>query len=198
MKNLIVLTATNEGTIYDEIDNENKIPMEKLSFDVFIYDENFAMKEFFKIYIDCERFYYSQIYDVYSIYSYTNNFLFIFIGNNIFQLCLKQKEITTIYEMFPIPIRERSSFKENFKVIKFNYPNGDSIKELILLNYCELNIVYVYEIVDMELKFLKVFNFSKFSDFIEFNIFEMSNDLIKFPNDLEKIIINSNSIRTLK
>ena len=202
VKELIVLSATNVGVVYNEINDEesyeDKMALEQIAFEVFLYDDNFAMKEFFKIYINCERIYYSKIFDIYSIYSYSNNFLYIFIGNNIFQLNLFCKEITTIYEILPIPIRKFMSVKENFKVIKLHFPVKNKIKELILLNYCFLNIVYVYEINEFELNFIKEFNFSNFSDYIEFNIFEMSNELKHYPDDLEKIIINSDFIRCLK
>ena len=205
VKQLIALSVVNEGVEYDTNNNSNelnKAALNKIGIEFFIYDNNFDMKDFFKIYLKVERFFCGLIYDIYTIYSHSTNHIYIFIGNNIFQLNLKFKEITSIYELrLPLPATKLHScyFElDGFGITKFYYFRDDSIKELILLNYYNLNVVQIFELKEKELIFIKEFTFSNFSDFVGLNIFEMDEKFQALEGNNEKIIINYKSLRIIK
>ena len=169
-----------------------------------IYNDDLNVKDFFFIYADFDP---NSFVDL--NYNNLNNMLLLFVKNKIYQINLKTREITTIYDyesssLFFDKLNIKDLYEKQLQIYSIhNYnKNLKKMEEAILLKGIKENKTYLYHWEDNSLLFKRYFLLPNCLDLAEFNIFDNNMDN-SFNNkgeneNPEKIFVDSNNIIIFK
>ena len=187
-----------DKTIFDEIESEYKIT---------IYTNELKVKDSFtfkniknlipKYYIDLK-------------YSYPNNMLFLFVKDNIIQININTREITTIYVIdcpnlsfdFNKNKLEDTINENQLQIFSFHNYNKKlkKMELIILIKEIETNTIYPYLLEDNSLLFTKEFKLPNFIDITEFDLFDNTekSQINSINENTYKIFVDSDKIILFK
>ena len=130
------------------------------------------------------------------IYSYSKNFILFLLNNTIYQINYDNGQIYTIYEL---DILEPNDL--NYKICEIHYYNKnlEIIEELFLFKHTySTDKIYIYYWNNYILESIKPFELPDFDYIMEINIFESPKYILKDSLNMERLLVDKESLIIFK